>query len=146
MADERLSPELIEAIGRLKEVPRTGWLDRGIPADETESVADHSFGVALLAWLLIPDELDRAPCRGGTDRIAQEHRPRLARPGDETERGERGDGLPRPRLADEREDRTGDEVEGDLPGDLARAERHRVVPVTERGDRFAHRLSPSGRP
>ena len=60
MADERLSPELIDALGRLKEVPRTGWLDRGIPAEETESVADHSFGVALLAWLLAPDELDRA--------------------------------------------------------------------------------------
>jgi putative hydrolase of HD superfamily len=60
MADERLSPELIEALVRLKEVPRTGWLDRGIPADVTESVADHSFGVALLAWLLAPDDLDRA--------------------------------------------------------------------------------------
>jgi putative hydrolase of HD superfamily len=44
----------------LKEVPRTGWLDRGITPEETESVADHSFGVALLAWLLAPDELDRA--------------------------------------------------------------------------------------
>ena len=60
MAEQRLSPELIEAIGRLKEVPRTGWLDRGISPEETESVADHSFGVALLAWLLAPDELDRA--------------------------------------------------------------------------------------
>ncbi len=60
MAEPRLSPELIEAIGRLKEVPRTGWLDRGIRIEETESVADHSFGVALLAWLLAPDELDRA--------------------------------------------------------------------------------------
>jgi putative hydrolase of HD superfamily len=37
--------------GRLKATPRTGWLDRGVPADETESVADHSFRVALLAWL-----------------------------------------------------------------------------------------------
>ena len=60
MTDGRIPPELAEAIGRLKEVPRTGWLDRGIPADETESVADHSFGVALVAWLLAPDELDRA--------------------------------------------------------------------------------------
>ena len=60
MPEKRLSPEFIEAIGRLKEVPRTGWLDRGIPPEETESVADHSFGVALLAWLLAPDELDRA--------------------------------------------------------------------------------------
>lgn len=37
--------------GRLKRVKRTGWLDRGVPAAETESVADHTFRVALLAWL-----------------------------------------------------------------------------------------------
>jgi putative hydrolase of HD superfamily len=53
-------PAVVDAIGRLKEVPRTGWLDRGIPTDDVESVADHSYGVALLAWLLAPDELDRA--------------------------------------------------------------------------------------
>ena len=60
MREYDLPPEIIEAIGRLKETSRTGWLDRGIPVDETESVADHSFGVALLAWLLAPDELDQA--------------------------------------------------------------------------------------
>lgn len=38
-------------VGRLKRTPRTGWLDRGVPELETESVADHSFRVALLAWL-----------------------------------------------------------------------------------------------
>ncbi len=59
MFDEGLSAEFVEAIGRLKEIPRTGWLDRGIPDIETESVADHSFGVALLVWLLAPDDLDR---------------------------------------------------------------------------------------
>ena len=59
MSDGRLPPAVVEAIGRLKEVPRTGWLDRDIPVEETESVADHSFGVAMLAWLLAPDELDR---------------------------------------------------------------------------------------
>ncbi len=31
-------------------MPRTGWLDRGIPPQETESVADHSLAVSLLAW------------------------------------------------------------------------------------------------
>lgn len=36
---------------RLKSTPRTGWLDRGVPASDTESVADHSFQTALLAWL-----------------------------------------------------------------------------------------------
>lgn len=45
--------------GRLKSVPRTGWLDRGVPAGETESVADHTFRVALLAWLAAGPGLDR---------------------------------------------------------------------------------------
>lgn len=35
---------------RLKSVPRTGWLLRGIR--DVESVADHSFGVALFGMLL----------------------------------------------------------------------------------------------
>ena len=35
---------------KLKFVPRTGWLDRSVPAVQVESVADHSLGVALLAW------------------------------------------------------------------------------------------------
>ena len=37
--------------GRLKLTKRTGWLDRGVPPAETESVADHSWRTALLAWL-----------------------------------------------------------------------------------------------
>jgi putative hydrolases of HD superfamily len=41
---------LARIAGKLKRVPRTGWLDRGIPPLEVESVADHSLGVALLAW------------------------------------------------------------------------------------------------
>lgn len=47
--------------GRLKATPRTGWLDRDVPALETESVADHSFRVALLAWLAAASDpsLDR---------------------------------------------------------------------------------------
>src|SRR3954469_14099400 len=35
---------------KLKSVPRTGWLDRGVPPLQVESVAEHSMGVALLAW------------------------------------------------------------------------------------------------
>lgn len=34
---------------QLKSVKRTGWLDRGIPAADTESVADHSFFMMLIA-------------------------------------------------------------------------------------------------
>jgi 5'-deoxynucleotidase len=47
--------------GQLKRVPRTGWVDRGVPAAETESVADHTYRVVLLAWLAAAGEpgLDR---------------------------------------------------------------------------------------
>ena len=42
--------ELAGCVVKLKSVPRTGWLDRGIDPRVAESVADHSLGVALLAW------------------------------------------------------------------------------------------------
>jgi putative hydrolase of HD superfamily len=42
--------EMCERIAALKLLPRTGWLQRGVAA--AESVADHSFGVALLALLV----------------------------------------------------------------------------------------------
>jgi putative hydrolase of HD superfamily len=42
---------LVQQVQRLKRVPRQGWLDRGVPPLEVESVADHSLGVALLAWM-----------------------------------------------------------------------------------------------
>ena len=47
--------------GRLKSTPRTGWLDRDVPPVETESVADHSYRLALLTWLAAASqpELDR---------------------------------------------------------------------------------------
>lgn len=60
MTDREDLPAFVRTAFQLKGLPRTGWLDRGIPAEETESVADHSFGVALLAWLLAPKELDRS--------------------------------------------------------------------------------------
>lgn len=41
---------LSRLVHTLKSVPRTGWLDRGVDSLATESVADHSLGVALLAW------------------------------------------------------------------------------------------------
>src|SRR5436309_8629270 len=42
--------DLAGAAGALKEVRRKGWVDRGVP--DAESVADHSYRVALLAWAL----------------------------------------------------------------------------------------------
>lgn len=42
----------------LKSVLRKGWT-RHLPVEQVESVADHSYGVALLAWLLSPPNIDR---------------------------------------------------------------------------------------
>ena len=41
---------MLTAVGGLKRTPRTGWLDRGVSVSTVESVADHAFRVALLAW------------------------------------------------------------------------------------------------
>ena len=43
--------KLLALAGRLKVLKRTGWLDRGLPPAEAESVADHCLRTALLAWL-----------------------------------------------------------------------------------------------
>ena len=40
-------------INRLKGIPRTGWLRRGVEPGDCESVADHSLGVAALAMLIM---------------------------------------------------------------------------------------------
>jgi putative hydrolase of HD superfamily len=45
---------------RLKTVLRAGWSRHDIPEGQVESVADHSYGVALLSLLFCPPELDRA--------------------------------------------------------------------------------------
>ena len=47
---------LFRTLERLKRTPRTGWLDRGVPAPEVESVADHSLLTALIAWLAALDD------------------------------------------------------------------------------------------
>jgi putative hydrolase of HD superfamily len=47
---------LLAILQGLKRVPRTGWLDRGVPAADAESVADHSYLTALIAWTLALDD------------------------------------------------------------------------------------------
>ncbi|AEJ18425.1 HD domain-containing protein [Gracilinema caldarium] len=44
----------------LKGLYRQGWLKRGVPENRAESVADHSFGTALLA-LLLAEQLKASP-------------------------------------------------------------------------------------
>lgn len=42
----------LHLVTNLKRTKRTGWLDRGLDPAEAESIADHSYRVALLAWLI----------------------------------------------------------------------------------------------
>ncbi len=37
-------------LNHLKQLYRQGWLRRGIPPDRCESVAEHVFGMVMLAW------------------------------------------------------------------------------------------------
>lgn len=50
----------LREVSRLKKVQRTGWVLRGVggPGGAVESVADHSFGVALCASLVEGDGVD----------------------------------------------------------------------------------------
>jgi putative hydrolase of HD superfamily len=50
--------ELIRLLMGLKRLKRTGWLDRGAPPGQVESVADHSYLTALIAWLSALDRPD----------------------------------------------------------------------------------------
>ena len=54
--------EMYFQIAHLKQVYRQGWLLRGISPEQCESVADHTFGVAILTMILATNhfpELDR---------------------------------------------------------------------------------------
>lgn len=44
--------ELYFKINHLKQLYRTGWLKWGVPKDYAESVGDHTFGTAILSFLL----------------------------------------------------------------------------------------------
>lgn len=47
----------LDIANRLKEVRRAGWVRSGVT--DAESVADHTWGVTLMALLLAPPELNR---------------------------------------------------------------------------------------
>lgn len=53
MSSKKLIHFLIKA-GELKKIKRTGWVLRGVK--EPESIADHTFRVALMAWLFARKE------------------------------------------------------------------------------------------
>ena len=49
-------------INQLKQLYRQGWLRRGVPPERCESVAEHVFGMVMLAWWAVESDfpmLDR---------------------------------------------------------------------------------------
>lgn len=51
---------LVDSLGKFKDLKRTGWKNFGVY--NSESDADHSFSLTLLALLLAPPELNRCRC------------------------------------------------------------------------------------
>jgi putative hydrolase of HD superfamily len=50
--------QFFTTLQELKRVRRTGWIDRGVPLADVESVADHSYLTALIAWITALDNPD----------------------------------------------------------------------------------------
>ncbi|HEX7456626.1 MAG TPA: HD domain-containing protein [Candidatus Nanoarchaeia archaeon] len=44
--------EFLCELGKLKQIKRIGWIYGGAEEEKTESIADHSFRVALMCWVL----------------------------------------------------------------------------------------------
>jgi len=51
------SVDFISGLGKLKMIPRTGWVSHGIVLQEVESVAEHTFSTSTLAMLLADMEV-----------------------------------------------------------------------------------------
>lgn len=51
---------LVAILGKMKNLRRTGWVNRGVKNPESD--ADHSFSLAVLAMFLAPAELDKLKC------------------------------------------------------------------------------------
>ena len=47
-----MSLDFVSSLGKLKMIPRSGWISHGISLQDVESVADHSFSTTVLAMLL----------------------------------------------------------------------------------------------
>jgi 5'-deoxynucleotidase YfbR-like HD superfamily hydrolase len=61
--DEKMRVKTVaDAVAKLKNIPRTGWLQRGVPSYDAETVAEHTFEVASLLIILsfaLKEEFDR---------------------------------------------------------------------------------------
>jgi putative hydrolase of HD superfamily len=54
--------DFLKVVYRLKSIPRTGWIVRGISPSQTETVASHIFTTSLLTMLFI-DLLEKEGCK-----------------------------------------------------------------------------------
>lgn len=52
----------LQIIRLLKTQPRTGWVDRGIPVEKTESIADHMYRMSVLAMAVPPEKANIDKC------------------------------------------------------------------------------------
>ena len=52
--------DLVDILGKMKNLKRTGWIYRHV--QNPESDADHSYSLAMLALLLVPENLDLLKC------------------------------------------------------------------------------------
>ena len=44
--------DFVSSLGKLKMIPRSGWISHGVGLHDVESVADHTFSTSVLAMLL----------------------------------------------------------------------------------------------
>lgn len=47
---------LFRMLEHLKRTKRMGWIDRGVPREQVESVADHTLMTALIAWIVAHED------------------------------------------------------------------------------------------
>lgn len=53
---------LVEILGKFKELKRRGWIKRKVKAHKRESDAEHSYDLCLLVLRFAPDNLDKGKC------------------------------------------------------------------------------------
>lgn len=59
---------MLERLGNLKRIPRTGWLFAGVSPKDVEDVAQHSFEVAVIT-LLLSEEFERSGKKIDRERV-----------------------------------------------------------------------------
>jgi len=58
--NNQLIENIISTLGKMKDLKRSGWIKREVITPESD--AEHCYSVAMLAWLLAPDSLNKEHC------------------------------------------------------------------------------------